>query len=468
MKFFIKAILFTTVLTSITFGQQLEKKWEGKILLSNFEFDIIVNFIKSDTGYSGTIDIIQQGAKDLPLANIFYNYPEIKFELPTSFATAYFSGSFINVDLIEGEFLQGGVKGTFNLKPYIEKVEIKEELPYQEEEITFTNGNNIFSGTLTIPKTVGRHPAVVLITGSGAQNRDEEIVGFKIFRVIADFLTRNGIAVLRYDDRNFGKSKGTSVDSSTTEDFAYDVIEAVKYLQSRNDINPTQIGLLGHSEGGIVAPLAATKYPDIAFIILMAGTGVKGKEIILEQTRAIMKANGETEEKINEATDYMNRLFKALETGEGMEELENIIKKQAAEYYESLPEEQKSTIKDKDEYIDLMLKSRLYPFKTRWMRFFLEFDPKTALEKVKCPTLAIFGELDLQVLKWQNEKPIEEALKKAGNKNYEIKTFEKANHLFQEAITGSPSEYAKLKKEFVSGFLEYITNWILKYTSQTR
>ncbi len=464
----IKTIFLILILNAVTFSQVLERKWEGKILLNNFEFDIVVNFTKSDSGYAGTIDIIQQGAKDIELSNISYNYPEIKFELPTTYATAYFNGTFTSDDFIEGDFLQAGVKGTFNLKPYVEKTGIKEKLPYKEEEITFTNGNNIFSGTLTIPEITGRHPAVVLITGSGAQTRDEEILGFKIFGTIADYLTRNGIAVLRYDDRNFGKSTGTPVDSSTTEDFATDVVEAVKYLQKRNDINPTQIGLLGHSEGGIVAPIAATKYPDISFIILMAGTGVNGKEIIIEQTRAIMKANGESEEKINEAIEYLKKLFNALKTGEGMEELEKIARAQEEEHYEKMTEEQKSTIKDKDEYINAMVKSRLNAFKTPWMRFFLDFEPTTALEKVKCPILVLFGGLDLQVLKWQNEKPIEEAIKKGGNKNYEIKTFEKANHLFQEAVTGSPNEYGTLKKEFVPGFLEYITNWILKYTSQTR
>ncbi len=465
---FIKIIFTVFILSSLTFGQNLERKWEGKISLNNFDFDIIVNFIKHDTGFIGTIDIIQQGAKDLELKNIEYNYPEIKFELPAPYSTAYFNGVFKEEELIEGEFIQAGFKGTFTLTPYIEKPEVRENLPYKEEEITFTNGNNIFSGTLTIPENTGRHPAVVLITGSGPQNRDEEILGFKIFGIIADHLTRNGIAVLRYDDRNVGKSKGTPIDSSTTEDFADDVIEAVKFLQKRNDINPQQIGLLGHSEGGIVAPLAAMKFPDISFIILMAGTGVNGKEILIEQTRAIMKANGESEEEINEAIDFLKKIFTALKAGDGFDEIEMTIKKQIEEMYEKMSEEQKATIKDKDEYIETMAKVRLNPFKTCWMNYFLDYEPSTALEKVKCPTLVLFGELDLQVLKWQNEKPIKDALDKSGNKNYEIKTFEKANHLFQEAITGSPNEYGTLKKEFVPGFLEYITNWILKYTSQTR
>jgi dipeptidyl aminopeptidase/acylaminoacyl peptidase len=172
------------------------------------------------------------------------------------------------------------------------------ELPYNAEEVTFTNDGNTFAGTLTFPKTEGKHPAVVLITGSGAQDRDENIIGFKIFEVIADHLTQNGIAVLRYDDRGIGGTTGKTVDQSTTEDFAGDVIAAVQYLKTRDNINPSEIGLLGHSEGGIVAPIAAGKSTDIAFIILMAGTGVKGIDIVLEQAQLIMKADKAKDEEI--------------------------------------------------------------------------------------------------------------------------------------------------------------------------
>ena len=172
-------------------------------------------------------------------------------------------------------------------------------LPYKEEEVSFTNGSEFFSGTLTIPLKQGKHPAVVMITGSGPQDRNEEILGFKVFGIIADHLTKNGIAVLRYDDRNVGKSKGTDVSKSTTADFADDAIEAVKFLKTRNDINPEQIGLFGHSEGGIVAPLAASKYSDIAFIVLMAGTSVNGRDIILEQSKADYDSEWRTGQQYN-------------------------------------------------------------------------------------------------------------------------------------------------------------------------
>jgi len=471
MKKIIFSLILCLMFVSYVFSQQeLKGKWEGKILLNEMEFDIVTEFDKTDSSYEGKIDIIQQSAYDLPLINISYTNPEVKFELEIPGATAKFSGLFVSADSIYGDFVQLGYKGKFYLISFKEKVqsEKEEDLPYISEDISFTNGENYFSGTLTLPPYKGKHPAVVLITGSGAQDRDENIFGFKPFKIIADHLTRNGIAVLRYDDRNTGQSKGTPVSESTSEDFAGDVSKAVDYLISRKDINPSQIGLLGHSEGGIIAPIVASSRNDIAFIVLLAGPSVPGKEIILEQSRVIQKIEGESEEDINSYLEYLNRAINCLETDSGWDELESDLKADMRKSIEEMSEEERNSITDVEEYINSNAKNYIKSFRSEWMKYFLKFDPSEALKNTKCSVLALFGELDLQVLVSQNFEPMRKILSGRGDIEYEVKIFEKANHLFQEADTGSPSEYSKLKKEFLPGFMDYITNWILKYVSQSR
>jgi hypothetical protein len=433
------------------------------------ELGIDVKFKTETDSIRGTIDIPQQNAKDMKLIHISFTSPKAYFELPAGPGVAVFDGE-LQADSITGKFLQSGLEGKFYLKKTSDeailteeappvKVE-SEELPYNIEEVTFTNGDINFAGTLTIPKTEGKHPAVVMITGSGPQNRDEELFGFKPFKLIADYLTRNGIAVLRYDDRGVGGSTGKSVSEYTSEEFAGDVLEAVKFLKLRSDINPEQIGLIGHSEGGIVAPLAAVESKDVAFIVLIAGTGVKGIDIIKEQSALIMRAENTPEEDIKENIELQDKLYKVLESNGDMELLREELKKAVLKSYDDMPEEQKKTITDKDEYIKSMTDLQLKQFESTWMKYFLLYNPAPALEKVTCPVLMLFGELDLQVSPSQNKEPMEKALEKGGNKDFKTVVMPKANHLFQSATTGSPNEYAKLPKEFVPGFLDTIKNWI--------
>jgi pimeloyl-ACP methyl ester carboxylesterase len=272
---------------------------------------------------------------------------------------------------------------------------------------------------------------------------------------------------LRYDDRGIGGSTG-STSESTTEDFAGDVIEAVKFLQSRDEIRHDQIGLCGHSEGGIVAPLAASKDKDITFIILIAGTGVTGKEIIFKQTELILKAECETNEDIKKSLEEQKKLFDNISSGKEKEEIIADIKKQILENFDELPDEIKESIVDKEEYAETSAKAKYEQLSSPWMTYFLSYDPAPALEKVTCPVLLIFGELDLQVPVIQNDQPMVDALIKGGNKDYEVKIFPNANHLFQTTNTGSPTEYAELPKEFVPGFLDFMTKWILDRVSVSR
>ena len=458
-------ILFLFLINPVNSQPKLDGSWSGNILIMGTELGIDIKFKTDTDSIRGTIDIPQQNAKDLKLTHISFDQPKVYFELSAA-TVAVFDGE-LQADSITGKFLQAGMEGRFSLKKTSDETNIietppeqTEVLPYNSEEVTFINGDITFAGTLTIPKTEGKHPSVVMITGSGPQNRDEELFDFKPFKIIADYLTRNGIAVLRYDDRGVGGSTGESVSHYTTEEFAADVLEAVKFLKKRSDINAEQIGLIGHSEGGIVAPIAAVESKDVAFIVLIAGTGVKGIDIIKEQSALIMKAENTPEDEIKENIELQDKLYKVLESNGDMEVLRKELEKAVLKSYDDLPEEQKKTITDKDEYVKSMVDLQIKQFESPWMKYFLLYNPALTLEKVTCPVLMLFGELDLQVPPSQNNEPMEKALEKGGNKDFKTVVLPKANHLFQSAITGSPSEYANLPKEFLPGFLDTIKDWI--------
>ena len=460
--FLIVPILILFLHTTVHAQKDIKGDWNGYIDLTTSKLEIIVKFTHDDTGYNGSIDIPAQSAYGLKLSKVVYNAPDISFVLEVPNAPANFKGIHLG-DSISGEFLQAGFKGTFYLssKPREEDKE-KSDASFKEEEVKFSNGDITFAGTLTLPLKEGKHPAAILITGSGPQNRDENILGFKIFKIIAEHLSANGIAVLRYDDRGVAESTGKSVDESTSEEFAEDVSAAMEFLKRRSDINAEQIGLIGHSEGGIVAPLTASKRTDVAYIVSIAGTGVNGAEIILEQTKLISLANGEDSARVNKDYDETKVALYMIVNGASGEELKSLIKKSAEEQFDNLSETEKSKITDKSEWVNEKTDNAYKTLTSTWMKYFLKHDPAETWKKITCPVLALFGGLDLQVSVLQNEEPVRLALTEAGNKDFEIKVFPKANHLFQEAKTGSTSEYSVLKKEFIDGFLDYILDWISK------
>ncbi len=465
------AILASIIFSLITLHMQAQTpsgSYEGHISFSLGELAIIVHFDSSHDSLKATIDIPQQGAKNMELKNVKFNATNLYFELPAGPGVAKFDGKIFK-DSIAGSFTQATVVGTFHLdkiKPSDTFIE-KPKLPYREEEISFTNGENTFAGTLTIPETGGKHPAVILITGSGAQNRDEEIMGFKPFKIIADHLSRYGIAVLRYDDRGFGESKGKTVNESTTMDFATDVEKAFAYLKGRSDIDASKIGLLGHSEGGVVAPMVASRNKDIAFIILMAGTAVKGEDVMNEQKKLIMQLAGATPQEIEKSINHSKDLFKALRTGKGMEQVKQELKEEVLAMA-AKDTAQKPKTKKEEEQLDAALDAQLKSYQSPWMRYFIDLNPQPFLEKVTCPVLILFGELDVQVSAKQNEIPMRNALNKAGNKDVTIHILPKANHLFMTAKTGNIDEYGMLKHEFVAGFLVNISEWTRKVCKLTK
>lgn len=328
---------------------------------------------------------------------------------------------------------------------------------YYSEDVTFTNEKENFTlaGTLTLPKGEGKFPVAVLISGSGLQNRNEEIMGHKPFLIIADYLTRKGIAVLRYDDRNFGESQGDAT-QATTENFADDAEAAVNYLQSRNEIDNTKIGLIGHSEGGIIAPMIAAKRNDIAFIVMLAGPGIKGKDLLLLQSEVTSKSMGISDSIIEKSTATNKKIYEIICNIDDAREREIQITDCIKQYLESLPAIMKGGKTD-----ETIINETLKQINSAWVVYFIRHNPAPALEKLKCPVLAVNGNKDVQVPSEINLAAIKKALEQGKNSNFKIKEFEGLNHLFQECNTGSPMEYATIKQTFSPVALEEITNWII-------
>jgi pimeloyl-ACP methyl ester carboxylesterase len=285
---------------------------------------------------------------------------------------------------------------------------------------------------------------VVLITGSGPQDRDESLLGHKPFLVLSDYLTRHGIVVLRADDRGTAKSTGNFA-TATTADFATDTEAGIAYLKTRPEVNPRKIGLIGHSEGGIIAPMIAARNPDVAFIVMMAGSGVPGDDILVAQVQAIAESSGKSHEDAMKAATRQRELLTLVETEKDETVLEAKMK-------------EKLTGEVPDAQIGAAIKTLTSP----WFRYFMTYDPAIALRKVTCPVLAINGEKDTQVPPAQNLPAIRKALEQGGNKHFEVDELPGLNHLFQTAKTGSPSEYASIEETISPVALDKMSTWILK------
>ena len=339
--------------------------------------------------------------------------------------------------------------------------EPKAPFDYIVEEVVFTNNkaNNIkLAGTLTIPKKFKNPTVAILISGSGAQNRDEELFDHKPFLVLADYLTNNGIAVLRFDDRGTAASDG-DFENATSFDFATDVEAAFEYLKDRKEFKKSKIGLIGHSEGGLIAPIVTSKNKDVAFNILLAGTGVIGREVIESQAWEMAKKSGATEAVLEFNKALTAKLYDVIITENDLSKIETEAKKSLFEYRDQL-------IKEKNPYAvyvsDALINQVAGLGKSKWMCTFIKTNPQDYLSKVTCPVLALNGSKDLQVLPKLNLNGIESALKSANNHDVTIKELEGLNHLFQTAETGLMNEYGTIEETFSPTALIIIIDWILE------
>jgi pimeloyl-ACP methyl ester carboxylesterase len=446
----------------------IEGIWEGPLKVGAVELRLALKIKKDKDGkLTATGDSVDQGAKDIPI-------PEVSFEgrkltMADTKSKVKFVGTMADDgQSIKGEFEQAGLKIPLELKR-VEKVSTlnrpqtpKKPFPYPAEDVTFENktAGIKLAGTLTLPEGGGPFPAVVLISGSGAQDRDETLFGHKPFLVIADHFARDGIAVLRYDDRGVGKSEGKQ-EGATSADFATDTYAAVKYLQARKEVDPKRIGLMGHSEGGLIAPMVAADHPDdVGFIVLLAGPGLPGDEVLRSQLDVILKASGEKPEKI-ELTKRLQRAAVTAVMKASPDKMKGEAKEAVKKFLDSLTEAERKSLdagKFTTEALDAMVGRVADP----WMAYFFRHDPRPTLGKVRCPVLAVNGELDLQVVSGANLPAIEKAVKAGGNDKVAVKEFPKLNHLFQKTKTGLPNEYGQIEETFDVEALEYLAEWVLK------
>lgn len=437
--------------------------WHGIGDINGIKLRIVFHISEENDLLNATMDSPDQNVFGTAVDTVTFSGNELEIKVNSIQLT--YRGTLNNNDEIEGRILQRGILDipvTLGRKP-LEAAkperpqEPKPPFSYHVEEVSFTNpdGGHKLAGTLTIPDTTQQYPAVVLISGSGPQDRNEEIFGHKPFWVIADYLTQRGLAVLRYDDRGFGQSTGNYQDATTLH-FAEDVLAAVSYLKSRKDIDKEKIGLIGHSEGGMIAPIVASKNKTIAFIVLLAGVGTIGREVYETQQVLIGEAKGIPPAFVQKTSNDIKTIIDAVVNYDDPEESAEVISDFINSELDYLPNEQIEAMGGREAKI----KENLSIYNNKWMRAFLRFNPTDYLVHVECPVLALNGTLDLQVPYRENLEAIESALEAGGNKNHKIMPLEGLNHLFQHAKKGIPDEYGKITETFAPEVLEMIGDWI--------
>jgi pimeloyl-ACP methyl ester carboxylesterase len=460
MKFALGLVLAVAALRA----QDVSGLWQSSLQLPGQRLRLGLEIEKP---LKATMVSIDQGVQ-LPVSTITFESKTLKFAIPD--ARISFEGTLNDAGTeIAGTFSQGmKIPITWKKVDKLEEVDRpqtpKGPFPYDGEEVSFSGfGDGIkLGGTLTKPKGAGPFPAVMMLTGSGAQDRDETIFGHKPFAVIADMLTRQGFAVLRTDDRGVSKSSG-SLRTVNIDDLAGDAIKGIEFLKARTDIDGKRLGLIGHSEGGLIAPYAASKSTDIAFLVLMAGPGVKAPELLYAQGEAIMKANGTPEEirQLNRKVQELGFTVARAETDPA-----EFQKKYVAAWEElkkTLPEQQKNVAA----VFDAAVKRDAAIFSSPLMRQWADYDPAATLRKLSIPVLALNGSLDLQVLPSQNLPPIAAALASSGSKDWSIVELPNLNHLFQPARTGSVAEYQQINQTLSPALLDTMSQWLRRVAGLT-
>lgn len=447
-----------------TYAQDISGKWSG-IIESGKGESVVFNFSFEKNGekYSTTIDIPSMRVLNLkPKETVFSNEELIVDGANLGFK---YHGIFKkDLQQIEGTFTEGinalplilkkvhtETQNTFKrpqepVKPY----------PYKEEEITFYNkdADITLAGTLTLPDKTGKYPVVVLISGSGPQDRDETFYGHKPFLVLSDYLTRQGIGVFRYDDRGVGKSTGDH-SMATSKNLASDVLSAMEYLKSRKDIK--QIGLIGHSEGAIIAPMVANLNKNVSFIVMLGGTGISGSEVSLYLAK---KTRGFP---VQDESKYEEAIKNAIKIAASDKDLAEIKKDLKVLYYEAIVPMLKPIINSDtkiEEIITGLIEMRTSP----WNRYFYNYNPANELEKVTCPLLVLNGSKDTQVHPKINQDGIRNALTKGHNKDFSIYEIQNLNHLFQECESGEMNEYSSIKQTIAPFVLKQVSDWILVHS----
>ena len=447
---FLKTSLLMSMMAffATTVNAQIEGYWKGDLNLGAQQLGVCFNIQSKDGKFVSTMDVPAQGAFDVDVDETSFSSDTLKIEITA--INASYCGVYVN-DTLKGTFTQMGIALPLNLVKSEKEAkksrpqDPKEPFNYRAENVTFRNEKENFSlaGTLTIPEGEGPFPAVVLVSGSGQQNRDEEVMNHRPFWVIADFLSRNGVAVLRYDDRGEGQSEGDPK-MATTMDLSYDAEAAFDFLLKQRNIDATEVGILGHSEGGAINCMVASRRKDVAFIVSLAGPAVKGMEVIKAQQEAIYRVSGVPQEAIDAANQMTDMLYGIIGNTDDREQAASQMKTMLAGF--GMPEETIAQTVD--------------PLTSPWMFYFLKYDPTEAIANTNCPTLLLNGSLDLQVLASQNLPAYEKIASDYGKSNMTIREFPGLNHLFQHCTTGSPNEYVNIDETISPEVLQTILEFI--------
>ena len=461
MKTIITTILIAFIVLN-AFSQDISGVWHGKATNpDNKEILFVFLFENSQEGLTSTMAVPTFDVSDIkPKTTTFENG---MLSIDGSNVGMKYNGVWNKeTNQIEGTYKEGGVELALNLKkgnPKMAKLdrpqEPKKPYPYSEEQVTFNNtaAGITLSGTFTRPAQKGKFPVVILISGSGRHDRDGSMETHRPFLVLSDYLTRKGIAVLRYDDRGFRESTG-DFNKATTADFAQDVLSAVSYLKTRKDIDVKKIGLIGHSEGGIVAPLAANQSTDISFIVALAATGIPGSEVSVIQSKSLRPFP------VPDEKDFEENVRKAIKIASSNKDISEKRKELTAHNKAYLTPILKS-LGATDENISKFVQNETESVLKPWSIYFYNYIPANEFEKLRIPVLSLNGSKDTQVNATINQNALRNALIKGENKNYKVVALENLNHLFQECETGKIDEYRKIEQTMSPIALGEISNWIL-------
>ncbi len=443
-----------------TWAEEAVGAWGGQLLGT---LRVVVRLTADGSGqYSGTLESVDQGHAVLQLADISATTDQLKFSAPK--AKAEFKGLWDDEKKAwVGTWVQGRAMalsltrlGATQAEPALPKRPQEQAIAgksglYTTQDVRFDNAaaGIALAGTFSAPLGKGPFPTVLLIAGSGPNARDEEVFGHKVFLVLADALNRAGIATLRYDKRGIGASTGNFA-QSTSDDFASDARAALAYLRTRPDVDALHLGVMGHSEGGLIAPMLAADDAHVAFVVLLAGPGVNGRRILLSQKALILRADGQPDAQIEKAVGFNRVAFDTVAQAPSAEEARLQLKARLDPMVASHQLSQQQS--------DVLIGQITSP----WMRHFLRFEPAPILRKVAVPVLALNGALDLQVEPVENLAAIRMAL--AGNRDATVLELPGLNHLLQTAKTGSPSEYADIEETVSPAALDTITAWVAAHT----
>lgn len=432
---------------------QYDGYWEGAIVVNSQELEVRITFSYEDGEMDGSIDIPQQQAYNLPVEVLTATSDSLIFQFQTGTGVAVFTAdNIVENERIEGRFEQLGSEYPFFLNKKKLSNGMVTELP--ERELIIPTENGEIGGSLVLteyPSTL-----VILISGSGSQERDENVAGFRVFGELSKELYREGFATFRYDDRGVGRSTGNP--DATLSELAGDLSQIINYLKTRFNDRFTKLILAGHSQGGVVASMAAQTSP-VDGIIYIASPFFSGDKIINQQIRALSAANDIPEGVIEQNLEFQNQIYEVVRKGSGWEEIENNLASRLRLQIEKLPEKQREALGNMESFIQSQVRRQLATAKSRWFKSLVEIEPDSMVTKLDVPQLAIFGERDKQVIADLNfDKSLE--IQSESDVQLQSIIIPGANHLFQESETGMPTEYGMLERKFTDGFISSLTSWL--------